>query len=206
MVQFLKRFLKVKKIGHGGTLDPLASGLLIIGVNHHTKQLNYALNSNKTYCATIQLNQQTTTADREGVVMFSNINVTPIPLSNIVNAINHFNESQYEQTPPQYAAIKINGKKLYQYARNHEQIEIPTRTVQIHHLSLIDYTYPHITLRMEVSKGFYVRSFAQDFSAYLLRYGHLIALERTKTHGFVLSESIIDIEHLKQSLMALKHQ
>ena len=206
-MQFLKRFLAVKKIGHGGTLDPLASGLLIIGVNQYTKQLNAALNSAKTYCATIQLNQQTTTADRAGAVMCADYNPIKIPLDCILDAINHFaSKKQYAQTPPQYAAIKINGKKLYQYAKNNEVIAIAPRNVQIHHLSLIDYSYPQITLSMQVSKGFYVRSFAQDFCAYLGRFGHLTGLERIKTHVFVLNETTIDIQHLKQSLLALKRQ
>lgn len=200
VVQFLKRFLKVKKIGHGGTLDPLATGLLVIGVNEHTKKLENALNDTKTYCATIQINQQTTTGDREGTIVLTNQENQYIQLSEIYEVIDYFHQKQYSQAPPIHSAIKIKGKQLYHYARSNIKMQIPTRDVRIFALSLIDYCYPHICLQLTVSKGFYVRSFAQDFCAKLNRFGHLIQLERIATHGFMLNKNVLDIERIKQSL------
>ncbi|WP_391592253.1 tRNA pseudouridine(55) synthase TruB [[Mycoplasma] cavipharyngis] len=194
----MKHFLGVKKIGHGGTLDPLATGLLIIGINQKTKTLNQFLLENKKYQAIIELNKKTTTADAEGKLITTQDVV--INLAQLTNVINYFNGLEYYQTPHQFSAVKVNGKKLYQYARTEKSVIITPRKVKIFQLKLIAFNFPYIEIELEVSKGFYVRSFAEDLATKLNTVAYLKKLVRTKCHNFVLTDETLDVMKLKKSL------
>ncbi|MDQ0513660.1 tRNA pseudouridine55 synthase [Mycoplasmoides fastidiosum] len=198
VISFLKHFLGVKKIGHGGTLDPLAEGLLIVGIDEATKQLDQYLTDAKIYQAVIGLNQKTKTADQEGEVIEQRDVV--VELKQIQTIINHFNGLEYNQTPHQFSAIKVNGKKLYEYARAEKPVEITPRKVKIHQLKLLEFSFPDLTVELEVSKGFYVRSFAEDFAAKLNTVGYLKKLVRLGCKGFSLTADTLNIMRLKKSL------
>lgn len=202
VVRFLKSFLAVKKIGHGGTLDPLASGILVIGINEHTKELANFLKGKKAYRATIILNQQTTTGDLSGKI--TNQKKITFSFQQVIRVINKFYNHTYYQKPHPYSAIKVGGKKLYQYARANQQVMINPRLVTIQSISLVDFHHPYLTIDLVVSKGFYVRSFAEDFAFELKTYGCLSQLIRTSCGKFSLNQSIIDIAKLKQTILANK--
>lgn len=198
VVKFLKTFLGVKKIGHGGTLDELATGLLIIGIDEKTKELSHFLNHEKSYRATIQLNQKTTTGDLGGeVIATSNHHFS---YEQINNVINHFYGLKYDQFPHIYSAVKVNGKKLYEYARKDQSIEITPRKVEIKKITLIEYQPPFVKVDLDVSKGFYVRSFAEDFGEKLNSCACLSQLTRTACAGFYLTAETVNVFDLKKSV------
>lgn len=189
-ISIYKKNNNIKKIGHAGTLDPNASGVLVVGINSGTKKLAELILDDKEYIATIQLGMHTTTYDIEGDIIVNHD--LKLKRSNIEKIIQSFDNRKYLQKPPIYSAIKINGKKLYEYAREKKEVEIPMREVEIKSLEILSFnlTKSILVCRMLVSKGFYVRSFAMDFAKELNTYGTLIDLVRTKSGKFTLSEAI----------------
>ncbi len=189
IIQILKKAFKIKKIGHSGTLDPLAQGLLLVGTNSKTKELNKLILEDKEYLAEIQFNYQTSTFDSEGKI----INSTNLKVNEwlLKNALKLFNNVFLYQKPPIYSAIKIQGKKLYDYALKNQQVEIPLRRVGIFKTTLIDFDYQKQTAKilLKVSKGFYVRSFANDIGIILNNFAYLKNLIRTKIGDYKLEES-----------------
>ena len=189
VIQILKKAFKIKKIGHGGTLDPLAQGLLLVATNSKTKELSKLILEDKEYLAEIQFNYQTSTFDGEGKIINStNLKVNEWSLKNILK---FFNNVFLYQKPPIYSAIKIKGKKLYDYALKNEQVEIPLRRVQIFKTTLINFDYQkqNAKILLKVSKGFYVRSFANDIGIILNNFAYLKNLTRTKIGNYKLEES-----------------
>lgn len=178
----IKFALKIKKIGHGGTLDPLATGVLVIGINDGTKFLNEQLNSTKKYLCKIQFGFSTTTFDLEGEIV-NHATKIDINKEQIIDAINSFC-NHYLQTPPIYSAVKKDGKPLYKYARNNIQVNIEPKEVKILNYDFISYNENILTIEIEVSKGFYVRSFANDLGIALGNFATLIDLRRTKSGQF----------------------
>ena len=182
-LQKAKKILKVSKAGHFGTLDPLAEGLLIIGINSGTKLSKFLLNDEKEYEATIRLGISTDTDDSEGRVITSNN--TEISIEALLEILDQFKGEQ-TQIPPKYSAIKIQGRKLYDYARKGEEIDIQPRKVNIHFLEVLEFDYPILQIKLKVSKGTYIRSIARDLGHKLGVGAHLTKLVRTGQGDFSL--------------------
>lgn len=188
VVAVLRRITKIKQIGHTGTLDPFAEGVLPICIGKATRLIEY-LDDDKAYIGTVQLGKSTTSYDTEGEgVNFSDKKVS---LEEIENILPKF-QGEIEQLPPIYSAIKVNGKKLYEYARKGEEVEIKPRKVNIYKLEVVNFDEEKQTLELhiECSKGTYIRSIAHDIGEILGCYGHLIKLVRTKAGKFEISKAI----------------
>ena len=194
VVSALRRITKVKQIGHTGTLDPFAEGVLPICIGKATRLIEY-LDDDKAYTGTIQLGSSTTTYDLEGEeVNFSDKKVT---FNEIEAALDKF-RGEIEQLPPIYSAIKVNGKKLYEYAREGKEVKIEPRGVNISNLQILNF-YPEtrqLELHIECSKGTYIRSIANDLGEELGTYGHLVKLVRVKAGMFEVNNAV-SLEHIQ---------
>lgn len=170
---------KKVKVGHCGTLDPFATGLLILVTGRQTKNAGEFMKKDKVYEATIRLGQVSTTGDPEGEISKVENSELEIGKAHIEEVLKKF-VGQIEQTPPSFSAIKINGQRAYKLARKGEVFDIPTRTVTVHSLELIDYGYPELKIRAHVSSGTYIRSLAVDIGEALGTGAYCHALRRTK--------------------------
>ena len=204
VVAILRRVTKIKQIGHTGTLDPFAEGVLPICIGKATRLIEY-LNDDKAYIGTVQLGKSTTTYDLEGETVEVS-DKTP-DLEEIENELNNF-RGDIEQLPPIYSAIKVNGKKLYEYARKGEEVEIKPRSVNISELKILNYDQENriLELYIKCSKGTYIRSIAHDLGKNLGCFGHLIKLVRVKAGDFEVENSIkledlTDIETVQKHLI-----
>ena len=187
VVAILRRVTKVKQIGHTGTLDPFAEGVLPICIGKSTRLIEY-LNDDKAYVATIQFGSATTTYDLEGeITKKSDLKVA---IGNIEKELENF-KGNIEQLPPIYSAIKVKGKKLYEYARKGEEVKIEPRKVNISELIIKNFDEVNQTLELYIacSKGTYIRSIANDLGEILGCYGHLIKLVRVKAGMFELENA-----------------
>ncbi len=188
VIAVLRRVTKIKQIGHTGTLDPFAEGVLPICIGKAARLIEY-LDDDKAYAGTVQLGNSTTTYDTEGeAVNFSDKKAT---LSETESALDMF-RGEIEQLPPIYSAIKVNGKKLYEYARKGESVEIKPRKVCINELKILgfDEEKQQVELFISCSKGTYIRSIANDLGEKLGTYGHLIKLIRLKAGKFRVENSV----------------
>jgi len=176
------------KVGHTGTLDPFATGLMILVVGKECKNAGDYSKLDKTYEATIKLGETSSTGDPEGEI--TPVSDTKPTEQAILEALSAFT-GQIQQTPPAFSAIKINGQRAYKLARKGEVVEIPTRTVQIYTLELIDYNYPNIQIRTHVSSGTYIRSLAEDIGAKLGTGAYCSELRRTVIDKW----SVTDADH-----------
>lgn len=188
VVARLRKITKVRQIGHTGTLDPFATGVLPICIGKATRLIEY-LDDDKEYLATVQFGKNTTTYDLEGEITATfDKKVTE---EDIKNALKDF-EGEISQIPPIYSAIKVNGKKLYDYARQGQDIEIKPRKVTISKIELkeFDKTSQSAKITVACSKGTYIRSIAYDLGAKLGCGGYLTALERTQAGKFQVNTAI----------------
>ncbi|RAI14180.1 MAG: tRNA pseudouridine(55) synthase TruB [Candidatus Melainabacteria bacterium] len=188
VVAYFRKLLNIKKIGHTGTLDPFAEGVLPICVGNSTRLIEY-LPDDKAYLAFVQLGKATDSYDTEGNVIFeSDKKVTK---EQIVSALTSF-EGEIEQLPPMYSAIKVKGKKLYEYAREGKTISVAPRQVTIHKIELknFDEEKQEAQVYIECSKGTYIRSIANDLGQNLCCGGYLTRLIRTKAGKFLVEDSI----------------
>ena len=196
-IQRVKWILNAEKVGHTGTLDPLATGLLPVCLGEATKFANYLLDGDKEYLATAQLGIITDSGDSEGKLVASN--PVDTDLTKIQAALQLFTGA-ISQIPPMYSALKHNGRPLYEYAREGIEIERKVRQVVIHQLELISYNaeLQQITFRAKVSKGTYIRTLAEDIGNELGCGASLIALRRTQTNKFLLADacSLEDLEQI----------
>ncbi|AHI52754.1 tRNA pseudouridine(55) synthase TruB [Spiroplasma culicicola] len=192
LIQKIKRKLNIKKIGHAGTLDPLATGLMVVLVNQATKISNYLLSSDKSYEVEMKLFVKTDTGDITGEVIETQ-DEHKISRKEIEQVIAKYNGYMYEQYPPIYSAVKVNGKKLYEYARIHqeEQVEIKPRTVTINTCSLLDFNPKANTIRLQVncSKGTYIRSLVQDIAQEFDAICTVSALHRNMSGKFDVAQA-----------------
>lgn len=188
VVAILRRVTKIKQIGHTGTLDPFAEGVLPICIGKATRLIEF-LEDDKAYIGTIQFGNATDSYDLEGSVTNTSSNKTTE--NEIREALKNFT-GEIEQLPPIYSAIKVNGKKLYDYARKGENIEIKPRKVFIKEIKLLNFNKEEQTAEVyiECSKGTYIRSIANDLGLALNTYGHLIKLVRVKAGKFLIENSI----------------
>lgn len=196
-IQKVKRILNAEKVGHTGTLDPMATGLLPICLGEATKFASYLLDGDKEYIATAQLGIITDSGDSEGNIVANNIVNTDL---NTINcAVSNFT-GNITQVPPMYSALKYNGRPLYEYAREGIIIDRPARNVSIHELELVNYNaeLQQITFRARVSKGTYIRTLAEDIGNYLGCGASLIALRRTQSNQFNVVDSyqFSDLENI----------
>lgn len=187
VVNRIRKIFKTKKVGHCGTLDPDATGVLVVAVNKATKLLQFLTADNKEYIATLSLGTATDTYDASGKVTATKEYV-PISDKKILACLNSFVGEQ-EQIPPMHSAIKVKGKKLYEYARNNETVEIPKRVITIDYIELISIVDNLFKFKVGCSKGTYIRSLCFDIAKKLDYPGHMYSLIRSKSGNFSLSDS-----------------
>lgn len=186
VVNIISKHLHTKKVGHTGTLDPLATGVLIVCTNHDTKLVDILTSKNKEYIATMRLGIQTDTGDITGnIIKRATYKVTK---DQIIKVLNSFLGSS-TQTVPIYSAVKINGKKLYEYARNGEEVTLPTREINISSMELLDYHDDLIKFKVTVSKGTYIRSLIEDIGKTLQTVATMEDLVRTKQDNYKIEDS-----------------
>jgi tRNA pseudouridine55 synthase len=186
------------KVGHGGTLDPLASGVLPIALGEATKLAGRMLDATKAYDFTIRLGEETDTLDAEGVTIEKS-EVRP-EAADIQAVLPRFT-GPIEQVPPAYSALKIDGKAAYARARAGEQLEMRSRQVTVHELALVDCTADQATLSATVSKGTYIRSLARDIARAAGTVGHVVMLRRTKAGPFAV-DTAISLDFLQEAAKA----
>lgn len=180
------KHFKTKKVGHTGTLDPLARGLLIVCTDKDTKLVDILTAKKKEYIATIKLGIKTDTLDITGnIIERSNYNFTKEELLMVLNSF----LGKSKQQVPIYSAIKIKGKKLYEYARNNIEVELPARDIEIYNIELLEYKDDLITFKVEVSKGTYIRSLIADICSKLGTVGVMQSLLRTKQGDFKVEDA-----------------
>ena len=191
----VKKITKEKKVGHGGTLDPFASGVLVIGTGKDTKKLKYISDEKKSYDATLFLGEITNTLDVEGEVIQKR-KVPILAKKKITDVLDHF-IGNYYQTPPMFSAKKVEGKKLYEYARKNIYVKRDPVMLKIFSISLNSFDEKNISFSVECSKGTYVRVLGKDISEKLGTVGYLNSLTRTKVgeHTLNKSQSIENFEN-----------
>lgn len=197
VVAKIKRLFKVKKAGHGGTLDPFATGVLPIALGEATKALSYILDSTKAYRFEVKWGEARTTDDREGEITATSPK-RPSP-QEIKEALPFFSGS-INQIPPAYSALKVNGERAYALARKGEEVVLPSRQIEVKSLTLLSTTPQTATFEVVCSKGTYVRSLARDMALYLGTYGYVLNLRRLMAGPFheknaILLASFLDIGH-----------
>lgn len=206
VVAKVRGILKEKKVGHGGTLDPNATGLLIIGTGADTKKLGeITKNQNKTYEAEIILGAISTTDDIDGEITSFTEQEIEKPVKEKIEEVLRSFEGEQLQMPPQYSAIKINGKKSYDQARKGIKVELTPRKINIYSIKLVDYKYPVLKIICEVSSGTYIRSLAKDIGEKLKTGAYLNELRRTKV-GEYLVQKAVSLQELHQELQQGQQQ
>ena len=203
VVNKLTKILKTKKVGHTGTLDPIATGVLVVCVGNTTKLCELLTAEHKEYIATIKLGIKTDTLDTTGTIIEEkDYNVTE---EQIVEVLNSFLGDSI-QTTPIYSAVKVNGKKLYEYAREGIEVELPKRNINISNIELLSYKDDEIKFKTTVSKGTYIRALIDDICTKLNTVGTMSSLIRTKQGQFTLEQTFTleDIENGKYELISIE--
>ena len=200
VVAKVRKALHTKKVGHTGTLDPLATGVLVVCVEKATKLVQYLTCENKTYEVQMKLGIKSDTGDITGNVIETDDNISEklnaLNLEKIHEILNTFLGAQ-KQVPPMYSAIKVNGKKLYEYAREGVEIEREERDIEIHSIENVSFENDILKYTVSCSKGTYVRSLCEDIAKKLGTCGTMTALRRTVTGEFEIKDSI-QIEEISE--------
>ena len=199
VVQIVKKIYN-EKVGHTGTLDPMATGVLPLLIGKGTSLSKYLINHDKVYEATIKLGIATNTGDLEGkIIEEKEVDKNILKQENIEKVLKEFLGKQ-TQIPPIYSAIKVKGKKLYEYARNGEEVEIPSREITIYNINLIniDKKENEIKFNVSCSKGTYIRTLCKDIAKKIGTIGYMSNLNRIKVGDFDIKNSIT-IDELKQN-------
>lgn len=186
VVNALNKVFNTKAIGHIGTLDPLATGVLVCLIGKYTKLNNLLTMHNKEYIVDFKLGILTDTLDATGRVLDTSNNF--IKKEKLVRALKKFKKT-YMQEVPMYSAVKVNGRKLYDYARHGEEVVPPKKRVTIYDIELLDYEYDDVKIRCTVSKGTYIRALIRDICQYLKTYGVMTGLVRTKINDFKIEDA-----------------
>lgn len=193
-----RRALSTRKVGHAGTLDPMATGVLVLGFNNGTRLLQYITDGDKSYTATIVLGASTTTDDHEGEIT-STADATGVSDEDIKRILGTM-VGEIMQRPTNVSAIKVDGKRAYDRARSGEEFELPARKVTISQLDILDIRRKEATTLVDIavtcSAGTYIRAIARDLGAELKVGGHLNVLRRTRVAGFTLDQSV-GVDQLK---------
>ena len=188
VVRKIKYITGHKKVGHGGTLDPFASGVLIIGTETDTKKLTGITSSDKVYEAQLELGKTTNTLDTEGQII-NTMKIPKLKPDKIVSILNEFIGKQ-KQKPPMYSAKKHKGIRLYKLARKNIEVDRKDIEISIHNIELVDFTNNVIRFIVECSKGTYVRVLGKDIAKKLDTVGYLTALKRTRVGDFSINDSL----------------
>lgn len=197
VVNKVRRLTRIKKVGHAGTLDPFATGVLLICLGPATKQSSVLMNLNKEYVAEIELGSETDTMDLTGQVI-SESPVPPLMENQIHNVLLTFTGS-IDQEIPAYSAAKFRGKRLYKMARKGLEVPRLSKKVDIHHIDLLDWGENFLKIRISCGRGTYIRTLARDIARSLKTTGHLKTLIRTRIGDFGL-EDCLTIEELQAQL------
>lgn len=180
------KLLNTKKIGHTGTLDPIATGVLVLCVGRATKLVEVLTKNDKEYIATVKLGILTDTLDTDGTIIEKkHVNLDKNKLENVLNSF----VGTYNQEVPIYSAVKINGKKLYEYAREKKEVILPKRMVEIKKIELLELEDDYYKFKVSVSKGTYIRSLIKDINEKLRVIGVMSDLVRTRQGKFLINDS-----------------
>ncbi len=199
VVARVRRRFKIKRVGHTGTLDPFASGLLVVCLGQATRLVPYLTDQRKTYRATLRLGSATDTLDCTGQELFRDPEdrLNAVSEEQISDSLSAF-RGTIQQRPPIFSAIHIDGERAYEKARRGEEVDLPLREVCIHRLDLLQFQFPDVVLEIDCSKGTYIRSLGADIAESLHLHGHLTALRRLQSGPFDVKSAI--------TLDALQHQ
>lgn len=203
VINILNKKFNTKSIGHTGTLDPIAEGVLVCLIGKYTKLTDILINHDKEYIASFKLGILTDTLDITGkIIKEEKVNLTKEEIQKTILSF----KGTYNQEVPIYSAVKINGKKLYEYARNNEEITLPKREVNIYDIELLNIDNDIITIKTKVSKGTYIRSLIRDIGLKLNTNATMTKLIRTKLDKFTIEESytLEDIQNDKYKLLSLE--
>lgn len=200
VVSIIRKKLNIKKVGHTGTLDPIATGLMVVLTGKYTKLSNYLTNDYKEYIATVKLGIKTDTLDITGKVLESKkCFITKEKLEEVLDSF----EKEYDQTVPIFSAVKIHGKKLYDYARENKEVDLPTRKVDIKKIKLLDFKEDEFSFQVLVSKGTYIRSLISDICTSLEIIGTMKDLRRIKQGIFDIKDSN-KLEEVDSNIIGVK--
>jgi len=200
VVKKVRNQIKPNKVGHSGTLDPFAEGVLVLCIGKKTKESERLMALKKEYIGSIQLGLETDTLDSTGEVI-KKMDIPNLDNLKIESVLNDFIGEGY-QIPPMYSALKKNGTPLYKLARKGVEVERAPRPIQIYDIKLISFKDNKITIRVECGKGTYIRTLAKDIAEKLNTCGHLVQLSRTKVGDYSQSDSI-QIENLNEWLSTI---
>lgn len=187
VVSKLRGVLHTKRIGHGGTLDPMATGVLPVFVGRATRGVEFFEHAEKTYEAVLQLGITTDTEDTSGIVLEEK--EVSISEADLLDVLPRF-RGEILQVPPMYSALKVNGKKLYELARAGKEVERQPRPITIHELELLEFTGNTARLRVHCSKGTYIRTLCKDIGAALGCGGCMAALRRVQAGEYIIEEAV----------------
>ncbi len=196
--------IKNIKVGHTGTLDPAATGLLVLAIGKYTKRVPELLKQDKTYEVTMKLGETSTTGDKEGEI--TAVSSTQPTKTMILEALEHLT-GDIMQTPPAFSAIKVNGQRAYDLARKGKEVVIEPRPVTIYKNELISYEYPFVQFTSEVGSGTYIRSLVEDLGAQLETGAYMSDLRRTAIGAFSIERAVqlqdIDFQAIENNLTQL---
>ena len=198
----IAKIFDAKKVGHAGTLDPFATGLLIVGINNATKALTYIEGQYKTYEATLRLGQKTSSGDHTDEI----VETKPVPSfeKDDIETIFQSLIGENEQTVPLTSAVHVNGRKLYQYAHLNQEVVLPKRKIEIKELQLLSYSEKEIVFKTTVSKGTYIRVLGETIAEKLGTVGHLTSLRRTKVLDIDVNQATRINELTQEDLLPIK--
>ena len=203
----LRKLLQVKKVGHTGTLDPNATGVLPLLIGEGTKLSQYLIEHDKEYIVTLELGIQTTTGDSEGEIIQQEKNLKMPNQESIQSILQSFKGKQI-QTPPIYSAIKVKGKKLYEYAREGKSVEIPKREIEIYQIDVLAIKENIIKFHVACSKGTYIRSLCEEIAKRLGTIGYMKELQRTRVGKFSLENACtlqeLGIKNIKEHIITIQ--
>lgn len=188
VVRWIKRRFRSVKIGHAGTLDPFADGVLLVCLGRATKRIPEIMALEKEYLATLELGIETDTLDLTGNIIARCH--SPVPNCQQIDVIGREFLGKICQVPPVFSAVKVAGKRSYDLARKGRSVEVKARQVEIHHLSISEYRFPRLQMRVTCSKGTYIRSLARDFAAKLGQLAYLKQLTRERIGPYHLTDAI----------------
>lgn len=190
VVQIVRRGTGIRRAGHTGTLDPRASGVLVILIGPAVRLSEFVSASDKRYQATIRLGSSSDTYDSEGVITeFENAMVDEITEEKFDEILQQF-VGEIEQVPPPYSAVKVKGRKAYEMAREGEEVELEPRMINVYNLEVLEWALPEVVVDVYCSSGTYVRSLANDMGQALGTGAHLVGLRRTKSGRFTLRDAV----------------
>ena len=187
VVSAVRKILNIKKVGHAGTLDPNAAGVLLVCVGKATKFSEYLMGGDKEYICEIKLGKSTDTQDSYGMVI--NESDKDVTIDELNETLKNFT-GRHLQIPPAYSAVKLKGRKLYEYARENISVEKPGRMINIENIKLLKFKGNSALLKVRCSKGTYIRTLCNDIGKSLGTYGHMGILIRTESKGLLIKNSV----------------